>query len=66
MTAQEHFDGQTVSERTTFDAVTHALNGGKLGVEVRIGPDGDEVGAADGTLAMLFRLKELRRIDEPD
>jgi hypothetical protein len=25
MTAEEHFEGQTISERTTYDAVTHAL-----------------------------------------
>jgi hypothetical protein len=30
MTAAEHFDSQTISARTTFDSVTHALMGSKL------------------------------------
>lgn len=30
MTVAEHFDAQTISERTTYDAVTHALMNSKL------------------------------------
>lgn len=30
MTVAEHFDSQTISARTTFDSVTHALMGSKL------------------------------------
>ena len=51
MTAEEHFDSQTISERTTYDAVTHALMNSTLTDE-----DGNDLGTALDSVARLERL----------
>ena len=51
MTTQEDFDGQTVSERTTFDAVTHALMSSELSDEA-----GNDLGTAFDIVADLERI----------
>ena len=51
MTPEEHFDNQTISERTTYDAVTHALMSSELTDE-----GGNELGTAFDIVAGLERI----------
>ena len=51
MTAEEHFDSQTISERTTYDAVTHALMGSDL-----TDGDGNPLGTALDIVAGIERV----------
>ena len=51
MTPEEHFDSQTISERTTFDAVTHALQRSQLSDD-----EGNDLGTVFDIVAGLERL----------
>jgi hypothetical protein len=51
MTTAEHFEGQAISERTTFDAVTHALLRSHL-----TDPQGKALGRAFDLVATLDRI----------
>jgi hypothetical protein len=51
LSAQEWFDQLTLSERTTFDAVTNALKGSEL-----TAPDGDSLGTAFDRIESLERI----------
>ncbi len=51
MTPEEHFNSQTISERTTYDAVTHALMSSALTDE-----EGNELGTAFDLVAGIERV----------
>ncbi len=51
MTVAEHFDSQTISERTTFDAVTHALISSDLSDE-----NGESLGTAFDRIESIDRI----------
>ncbi len=51
LTPEEHFDSQTISARTTFDAVTHALQSSQLS-----DADGNDLGSAFDIITAIERV----------